>query len=83
MHIGECTVSELGDLKREIAYSGDTLNTAARIESMCNPLQSDFLISEILKNSLVEKSEFSFDEKGCVGLKGKSVKVNLFNVELK
>lgn len=80
-HIGECTVSEIGSLKREIAYSGDTINTAARIESMCNKLNADFLISEKLKNHFLTNAQFNFDEKGCVGLRGKSEKINLFNVE--
>ena len=44
VHVGWVTVAELGVLKREISYHGDTINTAARIEGCCNDLQRDLLI---------------------------------------
>jgi adenylate cyclase len=80
VNIGEITVAEVGDIKREIAYHGDTINTAARIQEMCNMYKSSFLISEAL-NEYVKKSElFSttfLDEKL---LKGKTKLVKLFSV---
>ncbi|MEJ0056119.1 MAG: adenylate/guanylate cyclase domain-containing protein [Bacteroidota bacterium] len=36
LHTGMVTAVEIGELKRDIAYHGDTLNTAARIQSICN-----------------------------------------------
>ncbi|MDA8634161.1 adenylate/guanylate cyclase domain-containing protein [Verrucomicrobiales bacterium] len=44
VHVGWVTVAEVGVLKREISYHGDTINTAARIEGCCNDLQRDLLI---------------------------------------
>jgi len=32
-------VAEVGEIKTEIAYHGDTINTAARIQEQCNVLK--------------------------------------------
>jgi adenylate cyclase len=41
----------VGELKKEIVYIGDTVNTASRIQEGCKRLEKDFLISEdILKH---------------------------------
>ena len=52
VHVGWVTVAEVGVLKREISYHGDTLNTAAPIEGRCNDLQSDLLISGSLAEAM-------------------------------
>ena len=39
-------VGEIGKIKREIAFSGDVLNTTSRIQGMCNELGVDILASE-------------------------------------
>ena len=49
--MGMVTAVEVGDIKRDIAYHGDTLNTAARIQSICNSYEKKFLSSaNVLKN---------------------------------
>ena len=52
VNIGEVTVTEIGDIKRDLAFLGDTMNTAARIQDQCNKYQKDLLISEALHNQL-------------------------------
>ena len=52
LHGGQVVVSQLGDIKREIVFSGDAVNTASRIQSQCRPLGEDFLASE----EIVERS---------------------------
>ncbi|MDT0556598.1 adenylate/guanylate cyclase domain-containing protein [Patiriisocius hiemis] len=44
-HFGNVMVGEIGKLKRDIAFSGDVLNTTSRIQEMCNELQVDILAS--------------------------------------
>ncbi len=77
---GYVTVAEVGELKKELAYHGDVLNTAARIQSKCNEYKSKLLISEEIKNQLIEDSNFQFDLIGDIQLKGKEQLVNIFNV---
>ena len=51
LHGGKVVVTWVGELKKEIVYIGDTVNTASRIQEDCKRLKKDFLISEdILKN---------------------------------
>lgn len=79
---GEVTVAEIGDLKREIAYHGDVLNTAARIEKKCTPLNKKMIISEYLEKELPENLDgFTKELIGEIELKGKKDKINLFSIE--
>lgn len=76
---GVVTVTEVGKYKKEIAYHGDTINTAARIQGKCNEFAREFLISENLKNQL-EKSTVKFEPIGNIPLKGKAKEVEIFAV---
>ena len=79
---GEVTVAEIGDIKREIAYHGDVLNTAARIEKQCTPLNKKMIISEYLDKELPQDlNGFEKELIGNIELKGKKEKINLFSIE--
>ena len=75
------TVAEVGDFKREIAYHGDTINTASRIQSVCNTFGNFFLISEGLKNEIEISGMFKTNFIDTIKLKGKENEVNLYSVE--
>ncbi|NAY92227.1 adenylate/guanylate cyclase domain-containing protein [Muricauda sp. JGD-17] len=79
MHGGTVTVTEVGKYKKEIAYHGDTLNTAARIQGQCNALGSELLLSEAMKTQL-QVNGYNFESKGNVPLKGKEEKVAIYAV---
>jgi adenylate cyclase len=80
VHLGEVTVSEVGAIKREIAYHSDVLNTAARIQGKCNEFEAALLISEDLKNSLTHQQPFDLRQIGGINLKGKQKLVNIYQV---
>ncbi|WP_422860928.1 adenylate/guanylate cyclase domain-containing protein [Flagellimonas sp. S174] len=80
MHNGIVTVTEVGKYKKEIAYHGDTINTAARIQGKCNELGSELLLSESLKEEL-NSTEYLFETKGDISLKGKKGKVAIYAVK--
>ncbi|WP_350293829.1 adenylate/guanylate cyclase domain-containing protein [uncultured Croceitalea sp.] len=82
LHSGIVTVTEVGKYKKEIAYHGDTINTAARIQGQCNALNAQLLISEALKNQL-PTTDFVFMEKGEVPLKGKKKDIIIYAVSRK
>ena len=44
-HFGPVMVGEIGQIKRDIAFSGDVLNTTSRIQGMCKELNVDILAS--------------------------------------
>lgn len=82
MHLGEVTIVEVGRLKREIAFHGDTVNIAARIQGMCNELGKELLISESLANRLGQSSDFEMEELGEIHLRGKKNKIILHSIKL-
>ena len=45
LHYGEIVAGEIGDVRREIAYVGDTLNVAARLLDAAKSLGHDVLVS--------------------------------------
>jgi adenylate cyclase len=48
LHFGEIVAGEIGDVRREIAFVGDTLNVAARLLDAAKELGHDVLVSEDL-----------------------------------
>ncbi|MCB0284186.1 MAG: adenylate/guanylate cyclase domain-containing protein [Calditrichaeota bacterium] len=80
LHAGIVTVTEVGKYKKEIAYHGDTLNTAARIQGKCNEFGKEILISEYIKNKLND-NEFGFEKLGSVSLRGKNEEVFIYAVQ--
>jgi adenylate cyclase len=82
IHSGEVIVGEIGIIKRDITYSGDVVNTTARIESMCNELQSEVLISNELLQQLPRDSKFTATSVGAIHLKGKEKEVELISLHL-
>lgn len=45
-HHGNVMVGEIGQIKREIVFSGDVLNTASRIQTLCNEFEVEILASK-------------------------------------
>lgn len=79
MNGGMVTTTEVGKYKREIAYHGDTINTAARIREKCNEFGEELLISSSLVDQL-NTAEFDSEELGYISLKGKQETVRIFAV---
>ena len=76
---GIVTVTEVGKYKKEIAYHGDTINTAARIQGKCNELKQGILISGNLKDQLKTEA-FSFVKLDTMELRGKEQPVPIYSV---
>lgn len=71
VHCGNVTVAEVGELKTEIAYHGDVLNTASRIQSLCNTYQTNLLLSDALISLLSDKFKAKVKFIDRVELRGK------------
>lgn len=80
LHFGKVVSAQIGDLKREIVYNGDVLNTTARIQSECNKYQRDCLVSGTLMNRLKQINGFQWERIDAVTLRGKETEVELFSV---
>ena len=80
-HIGEVTTGEIGNIKKEIIYTGDILNTAARIQAECNTYNAKVLVSGNLLERLSPVSHSEFTEVGTPLLRGKQEAIRLFKWE--
>ena len=80
-HGGKVTAVEIGEVKRDIAYHGDTLNTAARIQSVCNEYNKDFLVSEYIFSKVKLNQSIKVESLGLIPLKGKASRVELVSLE--
>lgn len=81
MHMGDITRAEVGVIKQELAFHGDTINTTARIQSLCSKLEKDFLISEAVLSSIAPDKAFKIEPAGQEQLKGKKKMVSLSSVQ--
>ncbi len=72
LHLGEVTTGEIGILKKEIIYTGDVLNTTARIQSKCNLFNTDLLVSRALIDQLMLPASYQVIEVDRLQLRGKS-----------
>lgn len=78
MHSGSVVASEVGDEKREIVYFGDTVNTAARLQSLCKDKKKDFLVSEDLLNATPVPPATEKEYLGETALRGKAVSLKVY-----
>ncbi len=81
IHVGEVTVGEIGVIKKDLAMSGDTMNTTARIRSACNELKHHFIVSkDFIDISGLEN--WQNESLGMVDLKGKDRSIELFHLKI-
>ena len=81
LHMGKITAVEIGDIKRDIAYHGDTINTTARIQSVCNTYGKNFLTSEYLLERTGLKAHFKTESLGMIQLKGKIAQIGIASID--
>jgi adenylate cyclase len=81
INAGLVTVAEVGEIKKELAYHGDVLNVAARIQSKCNEVGQRLLVSQALRDLVQGGDEFVFRQIGELELRGKSERVEVYAVD--
>ena len=80
--IGMATVVEIGDLKKEIAYHGNVLNTAARIEALCNEYNEKMLVSKKFYDAVInEDSSYSYTKVAETQLRGKRGITEIYSIK--
>ncbi len=80
LHIGTVASGEIGTVKRDIVYSGDVLNTTARIIALCNQYRETLLISEELFHQLQFVDNYHFQFVDDPVLRGKKEKTRLYAI---
>ena len=80
VHSGMVTAGEIGTIKKDIVYSGDVLNTTARIMALCKTYKVSLLVSERITNDLKESKRYEFQLLDKPVLRGKKDEMGLYAV---
>jgi adenylate cyclase len=80
VHVGEVTAGFIGIIKKELIYSGDTVNTTARIRSMCHELNERFILSEDFMHDFHQPHGYEIKEIGMMDLKGRLEPIKLYSM---
>jgi adenylate cyclase len=83
VNCGMVTVAEVGVVKREIAYHGDVLNTAARIQAKCNEYGRELLVAEDIAARVAVDPKIAVELVGDLVLRGKERTVKIYSVALR
>jgi adenylate cyclase len=80
LNAGLVTVAEVGDIKREIAYHGDVVNTGARIQHLCSEYKVHLLATEDFIMRVKNMVGFQSTLMGTVSLRGKQKEVAVYAI---
>ena len=72
LHYGEIVAGEIGDVRREIAYVGDTLNVTARLLDAAKELGHDVLVSDELLAQAALPLELKAEKLPMLGVRGRA-----------
>jgi adenylate cyclase len=81
LHCGPVVAGEMGSVKREIVFLGDTVNTAARIQEFCGQTGNRVLASATLVDLLELPAGITKRPLGDLRLRGKESHVGLYALE--
>jgi adenylate cyclase len=81
IHWGEVATGEIGSVKKDIVYSGDVLNTTARIVALCNQYNETLIISESMYEELKQAVGFQFNYIASPVLRGKKNPLGIYGVK--
>jgi len=82
LHYGFVMAGEIGVIKKDIIYSGDVLNTTARIQEQCNHYGVDILISKETFDLLSDTDGYELIPLGSIELRGKERKIGLNSIRV-
>jgi adenylate cyclase len=75
LHYGEIVAGEIGDVRREIAYVGDTLNSAARLLDAAKEMGRDVLASADLLAQAALPAEIRAETLPMLSVRGRAQKL--------
>ena len=80
LHTGSVVRAEIGEVKTQIVFHGDTMNTTARILSKCNQLKISLLASDQLIRMIGLPRIYEKKSVGEIELRGKQEPLKLFEI---
>jgi adenylate cyclase len=80
-HEGRVIAGLIGDIKRDVVFHGDTVNTAARIRSECMTFKRNLLLSGSLLEQLPISNYLTTESMGRIKLRGKEEEIELYSIK--
>ena len=77
---GVVTATEVGDIKREIAFHGDPLNVASRLLGLSRDRKQPVLVSDRIRKAIASDATLTITPEGEIILRGKTLPVSVFAV---
>jgi adenylate cyclase len=81
MHDGKIVAAYIGDVKKQLDFSGDTMNTTARIMDTAKQSDCDILLSDKLFYAL-DYAKYEVEKFPQTNLKGKEEHINLVGLKI-
>ncbi len=81
IHAGEVTIGEIGVIKKDLAMSGDIMNTAARLRSATSDLDHHYIVSREFVTTC-KLNDALVMPLGELDLKGKDIAVEAFALKI-
>lgn len=81
VHCGLVSITEIGSIRKSIAYHGDPINTAARICTKCKELDEELLISQDVFENIRDYDKESIKYLGEFMFKGKKKEIPIYSVK--
>jgi adenylate cyclase len=78
LHAGPVVTGQMGDLKREVVFLGDTVNTAARMEQLAKARGRDVVLSDAVLQHLTLPAGLTAEPLDDVVLRGKAHPVRVY-----
>ena len=81
INTGEVMATEVGEIKKEIAFHGDVLNTAARIQKQCKRYRKNILVTRNFASQLISaKTDYKIKYVDIVKFPGKERIAKIYEV---
>jgi adenylate cyclase len=81
VHCGSVIIGEMGKIKKSIKFSGDVLNTTARVEKVCGSMGAKLMVTDTLV-AILSDPPFVLEKVSDINLKGKEKPIDLYKVEV-
>ena len=81
IHGGAVVTTWVGEARKDLAFHGDTMNTAARVETACKELNAQCLVSELVYDAIELPPHLEARSVGEVELRGRTGALHLYSVE--
>ena len=81
LHAGAVAISECGDSHRQVAFFGDSMNVAARLQAHCKDVGRALLVSGDQLRLLHPGPDLIVEALGATQLRGRTAPVDVFAIE--